>query len=128
MKRAFAVLALSAAFAGCTTTLTRLPLPKGLEADGLHPIETVEVSNAAVLFLSFIPIASGDPAAPNSGGVRWFEETTTLDSQMKMLEAEASRVGATRAVGVQTLLTDESFFVFLLKREKIHTSAVLVRE
>ena len=128
MKRAAVIFALATAFAGCTTTLTRLPVPKGLEADGLHPIETVEVSNAALLFFSLLPIASGDPKSPNGGDVRWFEETTTLENQMKMLEAEAARVGATRAVNVQTLQTDESFLVFILKREKIHTSAVLVRD
>ena len=128
MKRLSILLVLAATCAGCASTLTRLPVPKGLEADGLHPVETVEASNSAVLFLSFIPIASGDPKAPNSGGVRWFEETTTLDNQMKMLEAEASRIGATRAVNVETLLTDESYFLFLLLRETIHTSAVLVRE
>ena len=45
-----------------------------------------------------------------------------------MLEDEAARIGATRAVDVTTLRTDESLFFFLLQREKIHTSAILVRD
>lgn len=128
MRRFAAVLALAAACAGCSTTLTRLPVPKGLTTDDVRPLETVEVSNAALLLLSFIPIASGDPAAPNCGAVSWFEDTTTVANQMRMLEDEAARVGATRALEVQTRRTDESLFLFLLLREKIHTSAVLARE
>lgn len=127
MKRLLGALA-AAALCGCSTTLTRLPAPKGLHEPTVQPLATVEVSNASLLFLSFLPIASGDPSAPNSGGSLWFTDTTTVESQLKMLEDEAARIGATRAVDVTTLRTDESLFFFLLQREKIHTSAVLVRD
>lgn len=127
MKRVLGALVV-AALCGCSTTLTRLPAPKGLHEPNVQPLSTVEVSNASLLFLSFLPIASGDPSAPNSGACTWFEDTTTVESQLKMLDDEAARIGATRAVDVTTLRTDESLFFFLLQREKIHTSAVLVRD
>ena len=127
MRRTFLALTL-VALGGCSTTLTRLPPPEGLKTPGVDPIEAVEISNANLLLLSCIPIASGDPQSPNSGDCTWFEDTTTVANQLMMLENEASRVGATRAMNVATLKTDEALFFFLLQREKIHTSAVLVRD
>ena len=127
MRRAALLLAL-AACAGCSTTLTRLPPPRALKTAGVVPIEAVEVSNANLLLLSFIPIASGDPAAPNAGECCWFTDTLSVANQLQMLEAEAARVGATRAVEVATLKTDEALFFFLLQREKMHTSAILVKD
>lgn len=127
MRRAALLLALSAC-AGCSTTLTRLPPPRALKTAGVVPIEAVEVSNANLLLLSFIPIASGDPAAPNAGECCWFTDTLSVANQFQMLEAEAARVGATRAVEVATLKTDESLLFFLLQREKMHTSAILVKD
>ena len=127
MKRLLGALA-AAVLCGCSTTLTRLPAPKGLREPNVQPLEAVEVSNASLLFLSVLPIASGDPQSPNSWGSCWFEDTATVANQLKMLEAEAARIGATRAVEVTTLRTDESLFFFLLQREKIHTSAILVRD
>jgi len=127
MKRVLLALS-AAALCGCSTTLTRLPAPKGLREANVQPLATVEVSNAALLFLSLLPIASGDPQSPNGGDSTWFADTTTVENQLKMLADESARIGATRAVDVTTLRTDESLFFFLLQREKIHTSAVLVRD
>lgn len=127
MRRVPGIL-VAVALCGCSTTLTRLPAPKGLHEPNAQPLAAVEVSNASLLFLSVLPIASGDPSAPNSGGGLWFEDSTTVANQLKMLEDEAARIGATRAVDVTTLRTDESLFFFLLQREKIHTSAILVRD
>lgn len=127
MRQAIVAVAMSA-LVGCSTTLTRLPATKMPSSSDVRPLEVVEISNACLLLLSFLPIASGDPQSPNSWGCTWFEDTTTVENQMRMLEAEASRIGATRAVDVTTLRTDESLFFFLLQREKIHTSAVLVRD
>lgn len=127
MRQAIVAVAMSA-LVGCSTTLTRLPATKMPSSSDVRPLEVVEISNACLLLLSFLPIASGDPQSPNSWGCTWFEDTTTVENQMRMLEAEASRIGATRAVDMTTLRTDESLFFFLLQREKIHTSAVLVRD
>lgn len=127
MRQAIVAVAMSA-LVGCSTTLTRLPATKMPSSSDVRPLEVVEISNACLLLLSFLPIASGDPQSPNSWGSCWFKDTTTVANQMRMLEAEASRIGATRAVDMKTLRTDESLLLFLLQREKIHTSAVLVRD
>lgn len=127
MRQAIVAVAMSA-LVGCSTTLTRLPATKMPSSSDVRPLEVVEISNACLLLLSFLPIASGDPQSPNSWGSCWFEDTTTVENQLKMLEDESARIGATRAVDVTTLRTDESLFFFLLQREKIHTSAVLVRD
>lgn len=95
--------------------------------DGLTPIETVEVSNMSWMFLVGLPIAGGDVDNPNGHTCDWFTRSSTLENQLKMLQAEADRVGARRALNVTTLTTDEDFFLFLFLREKIHTSAVLVK-
>ena len=94
---------------------------------GLTPIETVEVSNMCWSFLCCLPIASGDIGNPNGHTCDWFTDTAKVENQLKMLQAEADRVGAKRAVNVTTLTTDEDFFLFLFLRNKIHTSAVLVK-
>ena len=127
MRQVIVAVAMSA-LVGCSTTLTRLPPPRALKTAGVVPIEAIEVSNANLLLLSFIPIASGDPDAPNAGAFRWFTDTLSVANQVQMLEAEAARVGATRAVEVATLKTDESLLFFLLLREKMHTSAILVKD
>ena len=128
MRLAIVAVAMSA-LVGCSTTLTRLPATEMPSSSDVRPLEVVEISNACLLLLSFLPIASGDPQSPNSGGSCWFEDTTTVANQMRMLETEASRIGATRAIDMKTLrVVDASPFLFLLQREKIHTSAVLVRD
>ena len=127
MRHAALLLAL-AACAGCTTSITRLPPPPALKTANAVPIEAVEISNANLLLLSLLPLASGDPEAPNAGAFRWFTDTLTVANQVRMLEAEAARVGATHAVEVATLKTDESLLFFLLQREKMHTSAILVND
>ena len=126
--RRIVLAALAVALGGCSATMTHLPKPQGMKAAGVEPLEAVEVSNANLLLLSFIPIASGDPDAPNAGAFRWFTDTLSVANQVRMLEAEAARVGATRAVEVATLKTDESLLFFLLLREKMHTSAILVKD
>ena len=127
MTRTILLFAL-AACAGCTTSITRLPPPTALRTADVVPIEAVEISNANLLLLSLLPLASGDPDAPNAGAFRWFTDTLSVANQVQMLEAEAARVGATRAVEVTTLKTDESLLFFLLQREKMHTSAILVKD
>ena len=96
-------------------------------ADGQVPLEAVHVMNTNWLLLSFIPLGSGNPDSPNGCSCRLFCDTVTLDNQLRMLEAEASRVGATRADNVISDSGKESVFFFLLKREKLHTSAVLAK-
>ena len=112
---------------GCAS-VTRLDNCRGMKVeDGLTPIETVEIFNSNWLLLSFIPIASGDPDSPNEETTCPFRDTVTVENQMKMLEAEVRRTGARKAINVMTVSTDETAFMFLLMREKLHTTAVLVK-
>ena len=95
--------------------------------DEMEPVEVVDVYNTNWLLLSLLPIASGDPDNPDGWTTCFFRDKATLENQMRMLEAEARRVGAERAINVTTVSTDETAFLFLFLREKLHTSAVLVR-
>ena len=127
MKRlAFCVVA--AALGGCAT-IDRLDgkLCKGT-SDGKVPVEAVQVMNTNWKLLACIPLGSGNPDKPNRCSCSWFSNTVTLDNQLKMLEDEARRAGACRADNVVSDRSKESVLFFLLKREKLHTSAVLVKE
>ena len=95
--------------------------------DGVEPIEVVDIYNTNWLFLSLLPIASGDPDNPDGWTTCFFRDKATVENQIRMLEAEAKRVGASRAINVTTVSTDEAAFLLLFLREKFHTSAVLVR-
>ena len=127
MKRlAFCVVA--AVLGGCAT-VDRLDSKLCEKTyDGMVPVEVVHVMNTNWRLLACIPLGSGNPEIPNRCKCRMFTNTVTLDNQLRMLEAEARRVGAKRAVGVISDSSKESVFFFLLKREKLHTSAVLVKD
>ena len=114
--------------AGGCASITRLDGGPCAGIDGYTPVETVQIMNTNWLLLSFIPIASGNVDRPDTCDCRWFTDTVTLQNQMNMLGAEAKRVGATRALNVVTSESGERALLFLLKREKIHTSAVLAKE
>ena len=94
---------------------------------GADPVEVVDIYNTNWLFLSLLPIASGDPDNPDGWTTCFFRDKATVENQIRMLEAEAKRVGAERAINVTTVSTDEAAFLILFLREKFHTSAVLVR-
>ena len=95
--------------------------------DGLEPVEVVDIYNTNWLLLSLLPVASGDPDNPDGWTTCFFRDKATVENQVKMLEDEAKRVGASRAVNVMTTSTDEAAFLILFLREKFHTSAVLVK-
>ena len=128
MRSALFFIAAAVLLGGCTT-ITRLDGSICAEKDdGAVPVEAVQVMNTNWLLLSFAPIASGDPEHPDTCTYRWFTNTVTLQNQLDMLEAEVRRAGADRATDVETEINSESAFFFLLQREKIHTSAVLVKD
>ena len=95
--------------------------------NGLEPIEVVDIYNTNWLLLSLLPIASGDPDNPDGWTTCFFRDKATVENQVRMLENEASRVGARRAINVMTTSTDEQALLLLFLREKLHTSAVLVK-
>ena len=126
LSKAMVAFAFAATLCGCAS-VTPLKTPDGMKVDGVEPVETVEVTNSAWYLFSCIPLFSGDPDHPNVGACKFFQDTLTLPNQMKMLEDEARRVGATRAIDITTNTRDESILFFVLKHWRGHTSAVLVK-
>mgnify|MGYP003325606885 CR=1 FL=1 len=127
MKGLFAGAVCAALLGGCAS-VERLPSARSAPTpDGCTSIETVEIFNTNWLFLSLLPIASGDIDNPDGWTTCFFRDTATPANQIRMLEAEAKRVGARKAVNVATISTDEEVFLFLLMREKYHTTAELVK-
>ena len=121
--------ALAAALAVCgCSSVKRISDFRGVKVDdGLVPIEVVDIYNTNWLLLSLLPVASGDPDNPDGWTTCFFRNKATVENQIRMLEAEAKRVGAKRAVNVTTTSTDEAALLILFLREKYHTSAVLVK-
>ena len=118
---------LAAALCGCSSVKCLTDFRGVKVEDGMTPIEVVDIYNTNWLFLSLLPIASGDPENPDGWTTCFFRDKATVESQIRMLEAEATRVGATRAINVSTVSTDEAAFLFLFLREKYHTTAVLAK-
>jgi len=126
MRRFLSLVAL-VILSGCATVTTIAPKEGQLTADGRTVLSTVAVENTDWLFLCLLPVASGDPEEPNRTTCRWFRDTVTLENQMKMIENEAKRIGATQAVDVVSYENDESIVWILFLRRKLHTSAMLVK-
>ena len=126
MRRA-AIAVLAAALCGCSSVRGIADFRGERVEDGVEPIEVVDIYNTNWLFLSLLPIASGDPDNPDGWTTCFFRDKATVENQIRMLEDEAKRVGASRAINVATVSTDEVAFLILFLRERFHTSAVLVR-
>ena len=124
--KSMTALALAATLCGCAS-VTPLKTPADVKVDGVVPVESVEVTNSAWYLFSCIPLFSGDVERPNTGDFKLFRNTLTLQNQMKMLEDEAKRVGATRAIDVTSVSYDEAIFFFVFEHRRGHTSAVLVK-
>ena len=115
------------AMAGCATVTTAHNY-HGVNVEGGEvPIESVVIENTGWKIFDFIPIGGGNPERPNSCSCRLFEDTTTLQNNLDMLEGEMKSVGATRIVNLCSRKIDESVFILLLTRTACRTSAVLLK-
>jgi len=124
--RVFPILAILCA-SGCAL-VTRLPSEPGAKTqEGEEIVETVQVMNSSWSLLCLLPLASGDVDSPDCVSCLPFRDSVNLENQVKMIEAEAKRCGASCAKHVVTYEDDEDVFLLLLLRRKIHTSAILVR-
>ena len=119
---AFALLA-----TGCTSVhVTRSY--NGVRVDGgRQPAATVEVENSGWYLFTFIPIASGNPEAPNEVSSRWFTDTVTVGNNIKVLKDVMRRERITEVANLTTHCSDEKYLVFILARRAYHTSAVLLK-
>ena len=115
------------AMAGCAT-ITTAHNYHGVNVEGGEvPIESVVIENTGWKIFDLIPIGGGDPQRPNSCSCRLFEDTTTLQNNLDMLDKEMKSVGATRIVNLGSRKIDESVFILLLTRTACRTSAVLLK-
>ena len=116
MKSA-AIAALAALLAGCSTvTVSRNGSP------------LVNIENSGWYLLNFIPIASGNPASPNSFSTRLFSKTVTLENNVKMLDKVIADEGAVAIRDLNSFTIDEHILLILFKRHAYHTSAQLLME
>ncbi len=114
MKRVAIILA-CALLGGCATvTVSR---------DGAT---MVNIENSGWYILNFIPIASGNPARPNSCTTRLFSKTVTLENNVKMLDKVIRDEGAVAVRDINSFAIDEHVLLILLKRHSYHTSAQLL--
>ena len=114
MKR-FAIILACALLGGCATvTVSR---------DGAT---MVNIENSGWYLLNFIPIASGNPARPNSCTTRLFSKTVTLENNVKMLDKVIRDEGAVAVRDINSFTIDEHVLLILLKRHSYHTSAQLL--
>ena len=88
----------------------------------------VEIENTGWYLLDFIPLGSGDPDYPNDSTCRLFDDTVSLENNMRLLNWAVRRDGAKRAVDVTSHMTDEKVFIIFLKRLAYHTSARLIKD
>lgn len=124
--RLFALLAVIAV-SGCAT-ITTAHNYHGVNVEGGEiPIESVVIENTGWKLFDFIPIGGGNPERPNRCSCCFFEDTTTLQNNLDMLEREMKSVGATRIVNLSSRTIDETVFILLLTRTACRTSAVLLK-
>ena len=86
----------------------------------------VNIENSGWYLLNFIPIASGNPAQPNSCTTRLFSKTVTLENNVKMLDKAIREEGAVAVRDINSFTVDEHVLLILLKRHAYHTSAQLL--
>ena len=114
MKSA-AIAALAALLAGCSTvTVSR------------NGSTMVNIENSGWYLRNLIPIASGNPASPNSFSTRLFSKTVTLENNVKMLDKVIRDEGAVAVRDINSFTIDEHVLLILLKRHAYHTSAQLL--
>ena len=87
----------------------------------------VVVENEGCYLLGFIPLITGDPDYPNRDVCVLFEDTQTLDTNMKLIEQEAAKQGAAGIRNISSHFFDDPIIYILLKRRVLQTSAELTR-
>ena len=112
----WAALSLACALLGGCATVT-------VSRDGAT---MVNIENSGWYLLNFIPIASGNPARPNSCTTRLFSKTVTLENNVKMLDKAIRDEGAVAVRDINSFTIDEHVLLILLKRHAYHTSAQLL--
>ncbi len=116
MKRAAVLSVLCAILSGCASVYVC--------DKGGHTLVTA--NNTCWYLFNCIPVASGDPDRPNKNTTRFFHETVSLASNMKILEKAMRLHDATSLENLNSYTTDESILFFFLTRHACYTSAELI--
>ncbi len=116
MKK-FLLISLAALLAGCTSV--------HMSNEGGHTM--VDISNSGWFLFSLLPIASGDPLQPdNAHTCDFFDNTVTLENNMKLLDYAIESNGALHAKDIVSYVTEETILFVVAKHRVYHTSAELV--
>lgn len=86
----------------------------------------VSIHNSGWEAFSCIPLASGNPDQTDRFGCLLFENSVTLDNNLKMLERTMKEKGANGVKSLSSSIVDETVFFILINRRVYHTSAELV--
>lgn len=117
MKKALFSLISAALLAGCATI-------RSSDAGGR---QMVDIENTCWMLLYCIPLASGEPNEPNEVLCRAFQNSATLENNMRMLDRARKESGATRVENLASRFSDTTY-LFLLNRYSCQTSAELVND
>lgn len=116
MKKILLFALLAAALCGCCSYEIRKEGGKDI----------VLVENESFRFLGCFSIWSGDPEYPNKQVTLWFCDSLLLDVNMMLLDEAMRENGYSSFQNISTYKTSEDM-LFLFSRNKLHTSAELVR-
>jgi len=89
--------------------------------------DTVVIQNSGCFLFCVVPLFSGDPDYPNQAVCNWFENTVKLETNMRLLNEEIEKQGASGARSIVSHKDDDIIIWLLLKRKIFRTSAELVR-
>lgn len=89
--------------------------------------ETVLIENSVCKIFCSLPLVSGDPDYPNQEVGTWFENTMTLETNLRLLDQTVCEQGARTFKDLQSYRADEQIIPFILKRYMLYTSAEIVR-
>jgi len=111
----FFVLTLALLFSGCAT----------VQVASENGRTMADAENSSWRIFWWLPLGGGDCDDPNDDFCVWFRNTVTLKNNMKLLDYAREKKGARSVKDVQSYFTDE-YYLFILRRSAMHTSAELV--
>jgi len=89
--------------------------------------DMVIIQNSGCFFLGFVPLFSGDPDYPNESVYNWFDNTVKLETNIRLLNEEVEKQGASGVRNLASHKDEEKILWFILKRKIYRTSAELVK-
>ena len=125
-SRPFAVSVLAAAVtlaaAGCANVQTTNRFGAAVGGKGLNPRDSIVVENSGFYLFGVVPLVSGSTVHP--GGSTLFNNTVTLENNLRLLEAEAAKKGPFVLDSISSVEDSSSAWSFgIVSRKTVTTSA-----